>query len=49
MLRANTYSYLTDNNNESKKEKVKENLVMKRKLILKGYKNCLEANHLKIK
>ena len=40
-LRAKTYSYLKDNNDEDKKAKGRS--VIKRKLKFEDYKNCLEA------
>ena len=42
-LRAKTYSYLKDNNDEDKKAKGTKKLVIKRKLKFEDYKNCLEA------
>ena len=42
-LRARTYSYLTDNNNEDKKAKGTKMCVIKRKLKFEDYKNCVEA------
>ena len=42
-LRAKTYSYLKDNNDEDKKAKGKQKSVIKRKLKFQDYKNCLEA------
>ena len=42
-LRAKTYSCLEDNNDEDKKGKGTKNCVIKRKLKLQDYKNCLEA------
>ena len=42
-LRAKTYSYLKDNNAEDKKVKSTKKCVIKRKLKLQEYKNCLEA------
>ena len=42
-LRANTYSYLKDNNDEAKKAKGTKKCIIKRKLKFKDYKNCLEA------
>ena len=42
-LRAKTYSYLKDNNDEYKKAKGTEKCVIKRKLEFEVYKNCLEA------
>ena len=42
-LRAKTYSYLKDNNDEDKKAKGTKKCVIKRKLKFQDYKNCLEA------
>ena len=42
-LRANTYSYLKDNNDKDKKAKGTKKCVIKRKLKFEDYKNCLEA------
>ena len=42
-LRAKTYSYLKDNNDENKKAKGTKKCVIKRKLKFQDYKNCLEA------
>ena len=42
-LRANTYSYLKDNNDRDKKAKDTKKCVIKRKLKFEDYKNCLEA------
>ena len=42
-LRAKTYSYLKDNNDEDKKAKGTKKHVIKRKLKFQDYKNCLEA------
>ena len=42
-LRARTYSYLTDNNNEDKKAKGTKMCAIKRKLKFEDYKNCVEA------
>ena len=42
-LRAKTYSYLQDNNDEDKKAKCAKKSVIKRKLKFEDYKNCLEA------
>ena len=42
-LRAKTYSYLKDNNDEDKKAKGTRKCVIKRKLKFQDYKNCLEA------
>ena len=41
-LRAKTYSYLKDNNDEDKKAKGTKKCVIKRKLKFQDYKNCLE-------
>ena len=45
-LRAKTYSYLKDNNDEDKKAKGTKKCVIKRKLKFENYKNCLEATQL---
>ena len=42
-LRAKTYSYLKDNNDQDKKPKGTKKCIIKRKLKLQDYKNCLEA------
>ena len=42
-LRAKTYSYLTDINDEDKKAKDTKKCLMKRKVKFEDYKNCLEA------
>ena len=42
-LRAKTYGYLKDNNDEDKKAKGTKKCVIKRKLKFQNYKNCLEA------
>ena len=42
-LRAKTYNYLTDNNDEDKTAKSTKTCVIKRKLKFHNYKNCLEA------
>ena len=42
-LRAKTYSYLKDNNDEDKKAQGTKKCVKKRKLRFQDYKNCLEA------
>ena len=42
-LRANTYIYLTDNNNENKKAKGRKKCVVEWKLKFKYYKHLLEA------
>ena len=46
-LKAKTYSYIIDDDNEDEKEKRK--WVIKGKLKFKDYKNCLEANQLENK
>ena len=43
-LRAKTYSYLKDYNDEDKKRKGNEKCVIKRKLKLKDYKKCLKTS-----
>ena len=40
-LRAKTYSYLKENNDENEKAKGTKKCVIKRKLKFQGYKNCL--------
>ena len=45
-LRAKNYSYLIDDGSEDKKAKDTKKSVIKRKLELKNYKNCLEATKL---
>ena len=42
-LQTKTYSHLKDNNDEDRKVKSTKTCVIKRKLIFKDYKNCLEA------
>ena len=42
-LRAKTYSYLIVDSSEDKKAKYIKNCVLKRKLKIVNYKNCLEA------
>ena len=42
-LRAKTYSYLKDNNDEDRKAKGTKKCVIKRKLEFEYYKNCLEV------
>ena len=42
-LRAKTYSYLKDNNDEDKKSKGTKNCVIKIKLEFEDYKSCFEA------
>ena len=41
-LRAKTYNYIKENNDEDKKAKGTKMCVIKRKLKFKDYKNCLE-------
>ena len=48
-LRPNIYSYLTDDNDKSKKAKDIKKFVMKGKLKFYDYKNFLEANQLEKK
>ena len=48
-LRAETYSYLTDDSSEDKRAKDKKKCVIKRKLKFENYKNCLEATQLENK
>ena len=43
-LRAKTYSYLKDNNDEDKKAKDTKKCVIKRKHKFQNYKNCLEVS-----
>ena len=40
-LRAKTYSYLMDNNNEVKTSKGTKKCVIKRELMFENYKDCL--------
>ena len=42
-LRAKTYNYLKDNNDENKKAKDTKKCVIKRKLRFENYRNCIEA------
>ena len=42
-LRAKTYRYLKENNNEDKKAKGTQKCVKKGKLKIQDYKNCLET------
>ena len=42
-LRAKTFSYLKENNDEDKKAKGIKKCTIKRKLKFEDYKNCLEA------
>ena len=43
ILRAKTYSYLKDNNNEDKKAKGTKKCVIKKKFKFQDYKNCSKA------
>ena len=48
-LRAKTYGYLKENNDEDKKSKGTKKGIIKRKLTFKDYKNYLEAAQIKNK
>ena len=48
-LKAKTYSYLIDDNNEDKKAKGTKKCVIKRKLKFENYENYLEATKLENK
>ena len=48
-LTANTYNYLTNNNNKAKKAKGTKKCVVKRKLKFEDYKRCLEVTQLENK
>ena len=48
-LRAKTYTCVIDNASEDKKAKNTKKHVIKRKLKLKDYKNCLKTTHLENK
>ena len=43
-LRTKTFSYLTDDGDETKTQKTFKKCVIKEKNKFKGYNNCLEAN-----
>ena len=45
-LRAKTYSYLKDNDDEYKKAKDKKKCVIKRKLKFRDFNNCLRASQI---
>ena len=45
-LRAKTYGYLKDNNDDYKKAKGTKRCVIKRKLKFQDYKNCLKASQI---
>ena len=45
-LRAKTYSYLKNNNDEDKKAKETKMCVMKRNLKFKDYEKCLKASQI---
>ena len=42
-LKAKSYNYLKDNNDEDKKSKATKNCIIKRKHKCRDYKNCSEA------
>ena len=46
-MRPERYSYLTNDNDETKETKGTKNCVIKQKLKFEDYKNCLEAIQLK--
>ena len=48
-LRAKTYGYLKENNDEDKKSTGTKKGIIKRKLKFKDYKNCLEADQIRNK
>ena len=48
-LRAKRFSYITDNNDGNKKAKATKKRVIKRKVKLKDYKNCLKETQLENK
>ena len=48
-LKAKTCSYLIDDSSEDKKAKCTKKCVIKRKLKLENYKNCLEVTQLENK
>ena len=48
-LKAKTYSYLKDNNDEDKKAKGTRKCIIKTKLKFGDFKNCLEAAQIKDK
>ena len=48
-FRAKTYIYLRNDGSKDKNAKDKTKCVMKRKLTLEDFENCLEATQLKIK
>ena len=48
-LRSRIYSYLIDDSSEKKREKISKSCVIKRKLKLKDYKNCLERTQVENK
>ena len=45
-LRSQTYSYLTDGHDESKKRKTHKKCVIKERLKFQDYKHCLKATQL---
>ena len=48
-LTAKTYSYLIENNDQDKKAKSTKKCIIKRRLEIQDYKNCLEAAQIKKK
>ena len=46
-LRAKTYNYLKENNDEDKQAKSTEKSVIKKQLKFQDYENCLEAAQIK--
>ena len=48
-LKVKTYSYLRDDGSEDKKAKSTQKSVIKRKLTVEDYKNCLEVTQLENK
>ena len=48
-MRLKTYNYLIDDNDKDKKEKGTKQCVIKQKLVITDYKNCLEATQLESK
>ena len=48
-VRAKTYSYLMDDDNEHKKEKGTKKCVIERRLVFENYKDCLFNNKIILK
>ena len=48
-LKAKTYAYLMDDDNEHKKAKGTKKCVIKRRLTFKNYKDCLFNNEIMLK